>query len=96
MDYRCNDNRCSFEIEHRANSAKVADTHEARARKLSDVIRETKVLVKNYTWVADRRGWSECVGRSRVKVEGNGRVLMDLLLRPKKSDTTRGHMRLHV
>ena len=37
----------SFEIEHRANSAKVADMHEARERKLSDVIRETKVLVKN-------------------------------------------------
>ena len=44
--------------------------HEARVRTPSDVIREAKVLVK----VADRRGWSECVGRSRVKVEGNGRV----------------------
>ena len=30
-----------------ANSAKVADMHEARARRPSDVIRETKVLVKN-------------------------------------------------
>ena len=39
----------SFEIEHRANSAKVADMHETRARELSDVVREAKVLVKNYT-----------------------------------------------
>ena len=37
MDYRRSDGRCSFEIEHRANSAKVADMHETRARKLSDV-----------------------------------------------------------
>ena len=49
MDYRCSDGGCSFEVEHRANSGKVADVHEARARKLSDVIRETMVLVKNYT-----------------------------------------------
>ena len=49
MDYRCSDGGCSFEMEHRANSAKVADVHEARARELSDVIREAKVLVKNYT-----------------------------------------------
>jgi len=48
VDYRCSDCRCSFEIEHRVNSAKVADMHETRARKLSDVIREAKVLVKNY------------------------------------------------
>ena len=47
---------------------------EARARKLSDVIRVTKVLVKNYTYVTDRRGWSECVGRSRIRVEGDRRV----------------------
>jgi len=31
------------------NSAKVVDMHEARARKLSDVIGETKVLVENDT-----------------------------------------------
>src|SRR6218665_57066 len=48
VDYRCSDGRCSFEIEHRADSAKVADMHETKARKLSDVIREAKVLVKNY------------------------------------------------
>ena len=41
--------RFSFEIEHRADSAKVADMHEAKAGKLSDhAIRETKVLVNNY------------------------------------------------
>jgi len=49
MDYRCSIGRCSFKIEHRADSAKVANMHEARAGKMSDVIRETKVLVKNYT-----------------------------------------------
>src|SRR6218665_243859 len=49
VNYRCSDGRCSFEIEHRVNSAKVADMHEARARKLSDMIGETKVLVKNYS-----------------------------------------------
>jgi len=40
---------CSFEIEHRADSSKAADMHEARAGKMSDVIEEGKVLVKNYT-----------------------------------------------
>jgi len=46
VDYRCSDGRCSFELEHRTDSAKVADVHEARAGKLSDVIGETKVLSK--------------------------------------------------
>jgi len=41
--------RCSFEMEHWANSAKVTDMHEARAGKMSEVIAEFKVLVKNYT-----------------------------------------------
>src|SRR2546428_13931957 len=45
--------------------------HEARARKTSDVIGEAEVLVKNHTKVADRRICSECVGRCRVKVDGN-------------------------
>ena len=57
MDYRrslatCSDGRprCSFEIEHRANSAKIADMHEARARKRNDAIGENmQALVKNYT-----------------------------------------------
>jgi len=44
VDYQCSDGRCSFEIEHRANSAKVADMHETRAGKMSDVIREAKVF----------------------------------------------------
>ena len=39
MDYRCSDGRCSFEIEHRADSAKVAEMHDARAGKMSDMIR---------------------------------------------------------
>ena len=34
---------------HKADYAKVADMHEARARKLGDVLRENKVLVKNDT-----------------------------------------------
>ena len=40
----------NFEIGHSAESAKVADMHEARAGKMSDVIGEAKVFsVKNYT-----------------------------------------------
>jgi len=49
VDYRCSDGRCSFEIKHRADSSKIADMHAARAGKMSDVIREAKVLVKDYT-----------------------------------------------
>ena len=49
MDYRCSDGRCSFETEHRADSSKVADMHEARAGNTSDVIGEAKVLVQIYT-----------------------------------------------
>ena len=51
VDYRCSDGtcRCSFEMEHRADSSKVADMHEARAWKMSNVILEAKILVKNYT-----------------------------------------------
>jgi len=45
--------------------------HEARAGKMSDVIGEAKVLVKNYTLVAAMRVWSESVSRCRVNVEGN-------------------------
>src|SRR6218665_3851449 len=37
---------CSFEIEHRADSSKAADMHEARAGKMSDVIEEGKVWSK--------------------------------------------------
>ena len=48
MDYRYGDGRCSFAIEHRADSAKVADMHDARAGKVSGVIRGSKVLAKNY------------------------------------------------
>jgi len=40
------------------------------AGKMCDVIGEAKVLVKNYTYVADRKGWRECVSRCRVKVIG--------------------------
>ena len=36
-------------------SSKVADMHNARAGKMSDVIGKAKVLVKNYTEVAIRR-----------------------------------------
>jgi len=39
----------NFAFEHRAESAKVADMHEARAGKLSGVIGKTEILVKNYT-----------------------------------------------
>jgi len=52
--------------------------HEARARKMGDVIGEAEVLVKNHTKVADRRICSECVGRCRVKVDGN-RWIWDFL-----------------
>ena len=45
MDYRCSDGRCSFEIEHRADYAKVSDMHEARARKLSD---RPRTLIKPF------------------------------------------------
>ena len=38
---------------------------------MSDVTGEAKVLVKNYTQGADKRVWSQCVGRGRVKVKGN-------------------------
>ena len=38
-----------------------------RSEKMSEVIGKAKVLVKNYTKVSDRRGWSEC----RVKVKRN-------------------------
>ena len=38
-----------FKVVLRADSATVADMQEARAGKLSDVIGEAKVLVKNYT-----------------------------------------------
>ena len=37
MDYRCGDGRCSFEIEHRTDSRKVAGMHEARTGKMKDV-----------------------------------------------------------
>src|SRR6218665_3902657 len=70
MDYRCSGGRCSFEIKHRADSSKVTDMHEARTGKMSDVIGEAKVLVKNYTYVAYSKVWSECVSRCRVKVKG--------------------------
>jgi len=36
---RCSDGRCNFETEHMAYSSKVADMHEARAGKMSDVVR---------------------------------------------------------
>ena len=49
--------------------------------KLSDLIRETRVLIKHYTKVADRRVCSECVARCRVKVEGSRRVWNLLKLR---------------
>ena len=47
--------------------------HKPRAGKMSDVIGKDKVLVKKYTYmyIADRRSWSECVSRGRVKVKGN-------------------------
>ena len=48
VDYRCSDGRCSFEIEHTADSSKVVDVHEARAGKMSEVIGEAKILVKKY------------------------------------------------
>jgi len=45
--------------------------HEARAEKMSDTI-GAKVLVKITPKLhADRRVWSECVSRCRVKVKGN-------------------------
>jgi len=47
VDY--SDGRCSFEVEHGADSSKVADMHEARAGTMSDVIGDAKVLIKNYT-----------------------------------------------
>lgn len=31
MDYRCSNGRCSFEVKHRSDSAKVMDMHDARA-----------------------------------------------------------------
>ena len=71
MNHRCSDGRCSFEIEHIADSAKVADMHEVRAGKMSDMIGEAMALVNNYTYVTDRRVWSECVGQCGVKFEGN-------------------------
>ena len=46
MDYRCNVGRCSFEIDHREDSSKVADMHEGRADTVSDVIGEAKALVE--------------------------------------------------
>jgi len=52
--------------------------HEARARKMGDVIGEAEVLVKNHTKVADRRICSECMGRCRVKGDGN-RWIWDFL-----------------
>ena len=48
MNYRCGDCRCSFKVEHRADSAKVSDMHETSAGKMGDVIGEAKVLVKNH------------------------------------------------
>jgi len=48
VDYRCSDGRYSFEIEHGAGSSKVVDIHEARVGKMSDLILDAKVLVKNY------------------------------------------------
>src|ERR1043165_3761813 len=45
--------------------------HEARARKIGDVVGEAQVLVKNHTKVMDRRICSECAGRCRIKVDGN-------------------------
>ena len=63
VDYRCSDGRCCFEIEHMANSTKVADMHEARTRKLSDVIEGTKVMVINYTYTCKLR-----TGEVRVNV----------------------------
>ena len=49
VDYRCSDGRCRIEIEHRADSSKIADVHEARAGKISAVIAKAEVLVKYYT-----------------------------------------------
>ena len=43
------DRRGSLEIEHWADSSKISDIHEAKSGKMSDVIGEAKVLVKNYT-----------------------------------------------
>lgn len=45
-----------------------------KIEKLSDVIQEAKVLVKNCTKVADRGVLGEYVGRYRVEVEINRRV----------------------
>ena len=42
MDSRSGNGRCSFEIEDKADSAKVADMPEAEAGKMSDVIGEAK------------------------------------------------------
>ena len=53
--------------------------HEARARKMGDVIGKAEVLVKNHTKVADRRICSECVGRCGVKVDGNRWDFLKLL-----------------
>ena len=41
--------RVQFEIEHRTNSVKATDMHQARAGKMSGVIEEAKVFFKNYT-----------------------------------------------
>ena len=47
MDYRCSDGRCSFEVEHRADSAKVADLQ------LVDVALSTSLQFIGYTTVFD-------------------------------------------
>ena len=67
--YRCSDGRCSFEIEHRADSSKVTDMHEATAGNMSDVIGEAKVLVKKLHLSFGHKRletWSKCVNRCRV------------------------------
>src|SRR6218665_438866 len=68
--------QCSFEIERKDDSAKVAKMHDARAGKISDVIGEaTKALVKSkFKGIIDSRVCNECVGRCRGNVGGNRRV----------------------
>ena len=48
MDYRCGNCGCGFEVEYGSDSAEVTDVHKARAGKVGDVIREAKILVKDY------------------------------------------------
>ena len=59
VNCRCGSGAGCFEVKVWANTAKFTDVIVTRLRKCSDLIRESKVFIKNKTKVASRLGCSE-------------------------------------